>query len=268
MAGKASGITDFGKLFAKIMKSKSQQKVRYNFSKQAGNLNRRKGASSPYPRQSKTGRISKTPVERPKAAKSRQGATLPKTEADKKAAEKGANYYLRRGGKSKDSKPSGNDKAVDVQGSIISPPPKATMRPPKPSSKSYEADPTRRLEGTPSKKKQQKPRKGNQAKGTKPNQGTKKSKGGYTQSSSVKPKGNTSAGSAEGKATQARDRAGQESRAKTRNISEAIRGNVTANNAARLRELRANVANAKTPQERNRATKALNGFIYQLNKRK
>lgn len=283
-SGIGSGLDDLAKLIAKAMKSKPQQKMRYEFAKKAGVL----GATSPKASSviknagkksggrkapakkaagPKVGRIAKTPVQRPAIDRFPKGKSIAQTPSEQRATERAANRYLKRSGGSSGggSKPTGSSKPVDVKGSIISPPSKATMRPPKPSNKSYEADPTRRFEKTP-KKQQQKPRKGNQPKGTKPSQGTKKSKGGYTQSSSVKPQANMSVG--KGKAQVQRQAKADDARAKTTHISATIRSYETQNNARRLNELQAAVRNAKTPQARNKATKALNGFIHQLNKRK
>lgn len=286
-SGIGSGLDDLAKLIAKAMNSKPQQKIRYEFAKKAGILGGTPAASSALKTAGKTaknagrkapakkaagpkvGRIAKTPVQRPAIDRFPKGKSIAQTPSEQRATERAANRYLRRSGGSSGggSKPTGSSKPVDVKGSIISPPSKATMRPPKPSNKSYEADPTRRFEKTP-KKKQQKPRKGNQPKGTKPSQGTKKSKGGYTQSSSVKPKGTMSAGSPQGKATRDAIRKKNDADSQTKHIASVIRGINTSNDAARLRDLQAAVRNAKTPQARNKASKALNGFIHQMNKRK
>lgn len=301
---KPSGLDDIAKLIAKAMKSKSQQKIRYEFAKQAGifglnapksaiakkaaqkaaaSATKRKpprkgggaaGASvkrNPKPKTpsggAKIGRIAKTKPERPAIDRYPKGKSIAQTPSEQRAVERAANRYLKRSGgtPSGGSRPTGSSKPVDVKGSIISPPSKASMRQPKPSNRSYEADPTRRFERTP-KKQQQKPRKGNQPKGTKPSQGTKRSTTGFTQSSSVKPKANMSVG--KGKAQVQRQAKRDEARAKTEHISATIRSYETQNNARKLNELQAAVRNAKTPQARNKATKALNGFIYQLNKRK
>lgn len=259
---KTSGLGDLGKLIAKVMKSKPQQKVRYNFAKNAGALGT-KAPKSAYPKVTKVGRIAKTAPPKKTYDKYPKGKNIPQTPSEQRAAERMANRMLRTGG-SKGAGPSGG-KPVDVKGSIISPPSKASLRAPKPSNKSYEADPTRRFEKTPRKQKQA-PKKGNQPKGTKPSQGTKKSKTGTTASSSVKPQGNMSAG--KGKSTVARDQKARDAQSKTKAIDDAIMGNRTQQDAAKLRDLNAKVNNAATPAKKRAAIAQRNAFMQQMMNRK
>lgn len=261
-SGIGSGLDDLAKLIAKVMKSKPQQKVRYNFAKNAGALGT-KSPKSAYPKKTKVGRIAKTAPPKKTYDKYPKDKSIPQTPSEQRAAERMANRMLRTGG-SKGAGPSGG-KPVDVKGSIISPPSKASLRAPKPSNKSYEADPTRRFE-TPPKKAKKAPKKGNQSKGTKPSQGTKKSKTGSTGGSSVKPKGNMSVG--QGKSTVARDQKARGAQEQTRAIDDAIRGNRTQQNAAKLRDLNDKVNNAKTPAKKRAAIAQRDAFIKQMMNRK
>lgn len=87
------------------------------------------------------GKIAKTTPARPKRDYYAKGKTVAQNESEKRAAERQANRMLRQSGfNTPKSKPVGNAKPVDVKGSIIQPPSKATMRSPKPKSSSYEAD--------------------------------------------------------------------------------------------------------------------------------
>lgn len=78
---------------------------------------------------------------RPVRDKYPKGKTLAQTASEQRAAERMGNRILRQSG-SMPSKPRnvGSSKPVDVRGSVITPPSKATMRPSKPSASSYEAD--------------------------------------------------------------------------------------------------------------------------------
>jgi hypothetical protein len=93
-----------------------------------------------------TGRIARTTPPRPRRDYYPKGKTVPQTDAEKRAAEREANRLLRQSGlptAGSKSKPSGNAKPVDVRGSIIKPPSKATLRPPAPrGSSAFEADRT------------------------------------------------------------------------------------------------------------------------------
>lgn len=261
-SGIGSGLDDLAKLIAKVMKSKPQQKVRYDFAKKAGILGTTY-ASSKYPKVTKVGRIAKTKPPKKTYDKYPKGKSIPQTPSEQRAAERMANRMLRTGG----SKGTGStsSKPVDVKGSIISPPSKASLRAPKPSNKSYEADPTRRFEKTP-RKQMQAPKKGNQPKGTKPNQGTKKSKTGSTGSSSVKPQGNMSVG--KGKGTVAKDQKARDAQSQSRAVQDAIMGNRTQQDAAKLRDLNAKVNNAKTPAAKKKAIAERNNHIQQMTNRK
>ena len=126
------------------------------------------------------GKIARTTPARPRRDYYPKGKTVAQTDSEKRAAERLANRILRQSGDSaRPSKPSGNAKPVDVRGSIIQPPSKATMRPAKPRGSSpYEADPMRRAMGedkaagltkrTPKRQKAE-PKVKQQPKGTKPN---------------------------------------------------------------------------------------------------
>lgn len=96
------------------------------------------------------GKIAAVTPERPKRGVSLVDKTgvkdkprsLPLTAAEQREADRRANRALRQsGGNPKpESKPKGNSKNVDVKGSVITPPSKATIRPAKPSRGSFEAD--------------------------------------------------------------------------------------------------------------------------------
>lgn len=287
-SGISSGADDIAKIIVKAMNSKGGRKVRYNFLKSVGILGKSKGASTllssapkiagtgrkgksaaaaaakaKTPGGGSVGRIAKTPVRRPPVDKYPKGKNIAQTASEQRATERAANRLLRFDKKTGATPKAASSKPVDVKGSVITPPTKATMRPPKPSTKSYEADPLRRLEGTPKPPKRQ-GRKGNQPKGTKPSQGTKKSKVGTTKSSSVKPKGNMSAGSKEGKATVARDRAVRAAQKHDEKIQRSIRSARTETNAEKLRNLNQRVSSAKTKAAKEKAIKERNDFARSL----
>ena len=97
------------------------------------------------PRPTKPKKVMSTPA-RPPRAPSLKGRTLPKTAAEIREAERQARRSIKiaSGSDVKPlSKPKSNAKPIDVKGSIVAVPPKATMRPPKPSKGSYEADKTK-----------------------------------------------------------------------------------------------------------------------------
>lgn len=270
---KGRGLDDIARIIARAMKGKASSKVRYDFAKKAGVLvvtspkassvikktTKKAPSKSKKPAKvagPKVGRIAKTPVARKPVDKYPKGKTIPQSESEQRAAERMANRYLRmKGGKG----PAGDGKKpVDVKGSIISPPSKATLRQPKPrGSKSFEADPMRRLEGTPKPPKPSK-RKPNQPKGTKPSQGTKKSKAGTTVRSSVKPKATMSSGSAQGKATRERDRVARQEVQHSKKIQDAIRSEWTKRRQERINELRAIIRDPKVkPAARSKAIKEM-----------
>lgn len=96
------------------------------------------------------GKIAAVTPERPKRGVSlldKSGLTnkprgLAKSAAEQREADRRANRALKQTGDNPkpESRPKGNNKNVDVKGSVITPPSKATMRPAKPSKGSYEAD--------------------------------------------------------------------------------------------------------------------------------
>lgn len=78
---------------------------------------------------------------RPKRDYIPKGKTMAQTAAEQRAAQRRANQILRRTGDAPTPRPRGSAvEPSNVRGSIIQPPRKATMRPPKPSKASYEAD--------------------------------------------------------------------------------------------------------------------------------
>ena len=157
-------IDDILKGIAKQLKNKGNQKARYELMKKTKDIAttgskaiggkpkpkakpKAKPKVKPKGRKSVTvtgkpvGRIAKTTPPRPKRDYYAKGKTIPQTDSEKRAAERLANRMLRQSGDSaRPSRPTGNAKPVDVKGSIINPPSKATMRPAKPSKSSYEAD--------------------------------------------------------------------------------------------------------------------------------
>ena len=197
-------IDDILKAIAKQLANKGNQKARYTLMQKTKGI--AKGASSPIGGKPKpkvkpkakskpkgtgttdnrpVGRIAKTKPERPTRDYYRKGKTIPQTASEQRAAERMGNRMLRNSGLVNGPKPPTNGaKPVDVRGSIIQPPSKATMRPSKPRGSSpFEADPMRRAMGedkaagltkrTP-KKQKAKPKVKNQPKGTKPNPPAKK----------------------------------------------------------------------------------------------
>jgi hypothetical protein len=87
------------------------------------------------------GKIAAVKPERPKYDYVPKGKKMAQTTSEQKAAERMANKRLRMAGDTP-SKPksAGSAKPVDVRGSIVKPPDKASMRPVKPSKGSYEGD--------------------------------------------------------------------------------------------------------------------------------
>lgn len=163
-------IDDIFKKIAKTMASKTNQRVRYEFMQATKNIPTGKSSlvtAKPKPKakpkakpktkpKSKAkskpkgtapisgkpvGKIARTTPPRPRRDFYAKGKTVAQTDSEKRAAERLANRILRQSGDSaRPSRPSGNAKPVDVRGSIIQPPSKATMRPAKPSKSSFEAD--------------------------------------------------------------------------------------------------------------------------------
>lgn len=209
----------------------------------------------------KIGRIAKTPVARKPVDKYPKGKTIAQTASEQRAAERMGNRYLRMAG-SKGSKSGGNKKAVNVKGSVIAPPTKATLRQPKPTTKSLEADPLRRLEGTP-KPPRKKPRKGAQPKGTKPSQGTKKSKVGTTKSSSVRPDAKMSVG--QSKQEVARRQAVRAEREHSQKIQNSIRSARVETMQNKLNDLRAILRDEKAkPAAKRKAAKQIQEISNQI----
>ena len=95
------------------------------------------------------GKVAAVAPERPPRAPSLKGKTLPKTAAEIREAERQGRRSIKiaSGTDTKPSKslskPKTDAKPVNVKGSIVAVPSKASMRPPKPSKGSYEADKTK-----------------------------------------------------------------------------------------------------------------------------
>lgn len=150
-------IDDIFKIIAKQLQNQGNKKARYELLKKTKNI-ATSGASKisakpkvkpkPKPKGVTTisgkpvGKIARTTPARPKRDYYTKGKSVAQTNSEKRAAERMANRMLKRDGFNvPKSKPSGNAKPVDVRGSIIQPPSKATMRPPTPrGSKAYEAN--------------------------------------------------------------------------------------------------------------------------------
>jgi hypothetical protein len=149
-------IDDIVKAVVKQLANKGNQKARYNLLQKTKGIStsgsskvtakpkvkpKVKASEKPTVSGKPVGRIAKTTPARPKRDYYAKGKTVPQTDAERRAAERMANRMLRKAGDTKPkSKPAGNAKPVDVRGSIVQPPSKATMRPPKPSKSSYEGD--------------------------------------------------------------------------------------------------------------------------------
>jgi len=87
------------------------------------------------------GKIAAVKPERPKYNYVPKGKKMAQTTSEQKAAERMANKRLRMAGDTPPKpKSAGSAKPVDVRGSIVKPPDKASMRPVKPSKGSYEGD--------------------------------------------------------------------------------------------------------------------------------
>jgi len=162
MAGKPKGIEDWAKVLKYVMKTGkgaksgpaavAGPKTRYQVSKAAntGVKSKPKSVVSAKPkpkpqrkaRPANVGKIAAVAPERPPRSPSIRGRALPKTAAEQREAERQANRLLRMadGPKKGGSKPKGNDTPVDVRGSVVKPPRKATQRPAKPAIESYEGD--------------------------------------------------------------------------------------------------------------------------------
>jgi hypothetical protein len=167
-------IDDIVKAVMKQIGGKPNQKVRYNFAKQTGTMgsknpsskvtgkkaaerareatpksssgakqSRRKGTSTTG---RPVGRIAKTKPERKRRDYvSTKDTGITTNDSQRRAANRQANRYLRMNSEgAKANKSTSKDMPVDVKGSIIKPPSKATMRPAKPSRESYESDQLRR----------------------------------------------------------------------------------------------------------------------------
>lgn len=196
---------DIAKQILKQVNSKAYQKVRYDFAKGSNTLNQKNPSSkitgkkaaersraavpksSSGSKQSKrkgtsttgrpVGRIAKTKPERKRRDfVSTKNTGITKNDSERRAASRETNKFFRIKGESGSvsSKPSGSEMPVNLKGSIIKVPPKATLRSPKPSRESFESDQMKRDfmsdlnaglgRKAPSKKKNVEP----MAKGTKP----------------------------------------------------------------------------------------------------
>ena len=167
-------IDDIAKAIMKQIGGKGNQKVRYGFAKEAGALGKKNPSSkvtgkkaaerareavpksSSGARQSKrkgtsttgrpVGRIAKTKPERKRRDYiSTKDTGITTNDSQRRAANRQANKFIRMNSEgAKANKSTSKDMPVDVKGSIIKPPSKATMRPAKPSRESYESDQLRR----------------------------------------------------------------------------------------------------------------------------
>jgi hypothetical protein len=151
-------IDDIVKAVMKQLGNKGNQKARYNLLQKTKGIStsgsskvtakpkvkpKVKPSEKPTVSGKPVGKIARTTPARPKRDYYPKGKTVPQTDAERRAAERMANRMLRQSGLpsgGSKSKPSGSSKPVDVRGSIVQPPSKATMRPPKPSKSSYEGD--------------------------------------------------------------------------------------------------------------------------------
>jgi hypothetical protein len=96
-------------------------------------------AAKPKPKG--VGKIANVKPERPKYDYVPKGKKMAQTTSEQKAAERLGNRLIRMdGGVPTKPKAGGTAKPVDVRGSIVKPPDKASMRPVKPSKGSYEGD--------------------------------------------------------------------------------------------------------------------------------
>ena len=102
--------------------------------------------AEPAPARPKAPKKTLTPPVRPKRSPSLKGKTLAKTPAQIREAERQGSRSIKiasSGDPKPLSKPKTDAKPVDVKGSIVAVPPKASIRPPKPPKGSYEADKTK-----------------------------------------------------------------------------------------------------------------------------
>jgi hypothetical protein len=159
MARKPQGIDDVAKLFVKLAKTGkggkagkvgvAPPKVRYQVSKAANTGlaagKKKSSVIADKPKGPKVGKIAAVKPVRPPRAPRIAGRALPKTVAEQREAERQANRYLRmrpeptKGKKTARNKPDGR-MPIDVKGSVVKVPPKASMRPPKPAIELYEGD--------------------------------------------------------------------------------------------------------------------------------
>jgi hypothetical protein len=163
-------IDDIVKAVLKQIGGKKNQKVRYDFAKQTGTLGKKNPSSkvtgkksaeraraatpksSSGAKQSRrkgtsttgrpVGRIAQTKPERKRRDfVSTKNTGITTNDSQRRAANRQGNKFLRMNSEgAKANKSTSKDMPVDVKGSIIKPPSKATMRPAKPSRESYESD--------------------------------------------------------------------------------------------------------------------------------
>jgi hypothetical protein len=163
-------IDDIVKAVLKQIGGKKNQKVRYDFAKQTGTLGKKNPSSkvtgkkateraraatpksSSGAKQSRrkgtsttgrpVGRIAQTKPERKRRDfVSTKNTGITTNDSQRRAANREGNKFLRMNSEgAKANKSTSKDMPVDVKGSIIKPPSKATMRPAKPSRESYESD--------------------------------------------------------------------------------------------------------------------------------
>jgi hypothetical protein len=168
-------IDDIVKAVMKQIGSKPNQKVRYDFAKQTGTMGKKNPSSkvtgkkaaeraraaapksSSGAKQSRrkgtsttgrpVGRIAQTRPERKRRDfVSTKNTGITTNDSQRRAANREANKFLRMKGEggAKGNKSTSKDMPVEVKGSIIKVPNKATLRAPKPERSSYEADQMRR----------------------------------------------------------------------------------------------------------------------------
>lgn len=139
-----------GSLLKKFMKNAAPAKTRYNIGKDVW---KHAGPSSPYPRPraedvasmgtmgGKTVKGPKGPVPKRQSTVSLKGKSIPKTEADKRSAERAANRLLRMNAEPKAAKKAGPRPKIDPDFPKV---PKRSKSKPKPPRSATEADQLRR----------------------------------------------------------------------------------------------------------------------------
>ena len=195
------------------------------------------------------GKIARTTPARPRRDYYPKGKTVAQTDSEKRAAERLANRMLRQSGDSvRPSKPSGNAKPVDVRGSIIQPPSKATMRPAKPSKSSFEAD---KFKG------EIKADRARFGRGQKP---PKPKEGGSGVKAKPKPKKPSGSGGAAASVGRKQPYVPNTKEAvKARRAASAISDKQKMTNE--IKRIRENIAKAKTPADRAKFQQQLTNFV-------